>query len=155
MVELFRFIALIPLAFNNFRTPFDSEVTASDASTSGGGICVSRGLTPYGHAASLSQVRGEAPEELDLSEVLCVGLFDGIGALRVALDALGVPVRGHISVEQNVQAQRVVEANFPDCILVNDVNEVDMIKVKSWALKFTGAALVLVGAGPLARESQD
>ena len=148
MVELFRFIALIPLAFNNFRTPFDSEVTASDASTSGGGICVSRGLTPYGHAASLSQVRGEAPEELDLSEVLCVGLFDGIGALRVALDALGVPVCGHISVEQNVQAQRVVEANFPDCILVNDVNEVDMIKVKSWALKFTGAALVLVGAGP-------
>ena len=44
--ELSRFIALLPLAFINLRTPADPLVTASDASTSGGGVCVSRGLNP-------------------------------------------------------------------------------------------------------------
>ena len=63
MVELFRFISLLPLATMNFRCPFDSEVTASDASSSGGGVCVSRGVSSYGLAASLSQVRGDIPED--------------------------------------------------------------------------------------------
>ena len=35
-------------------------VTASDASTHARGICKSRGVTPYGLAASLSNVRGDA-----------------------------------------------------------------------------------------------
>ena len=40
-LELIRFIALTPLAFMDFRTGISEEVTASDASTSGGGLCVS------------------------------------------------------------------------------------------------------------------
>ena len=55
--EICRFVGLIPLAFMNFRAGFDERVTASDASTSGGGACVSRGLTPYGQAASSTTVR--------------------------------------------------------------------------------------------------
>ena len=98
MVELIRFIGLCPLSFMNFRGGFDSMVTASDASSNGGGIAKSTGLTPYGPAASLSTVRGDIPEELDCYQVLSVGLFDGISALRVALDALKAPVAGHISV---------------------------------------------------------
>lgn len=72
------------------------------------------GVTPYGLAASLSNVRGEIPEEGDLTSILSIGLFDGIGALRVALDALKAPVAGHISVEKSAEAHRVVEANFPE-----------------------------------------
>eukprot|EP00435_Cladocopium_sp_Y103_P035476 s619_g9.t1 len=148
MIELFRFISLVPLAFNNFRAPFDCDVTASDASTSGGGVCVSRGLTPYGQAACLSQVRGDIMEEGEVMQVLSIGLFDGIAALRVALDLLGAPVCGHVSAEQNPEAQRVVEANFPDSVLISDVEEVSLEMVRGWALRFTCAALVLVGAGP-------
>ena len=153
MAELFRFLSLLPLAFMNFRLPYDEEVTASDASTTGGGVCVSRGLSAYGLAASLSQVRGDIPEDLALTQVLCIGLFDGIGALRVALDALGVAVCGHVSVEKNAEARRVVEANFPDCLHVTDIEQVTEEMVKAWGLKFSSAGLVLLGAGPPVRGS--
>ena len=105
MIELIRFIGLCPLSFMNLRSSFDEVVTTSDASTTGGGICRSRGTTPYGQAASLSQVRGDIPEEQELTQVLSIGLFDGIGALRVALDCLKAPMAGHISVEKSVEFQ--------------------------------------------------
>ena len=119
--EIARFLGLIPLAFINFRADFDSEVTASDASTSGGGVCVSRGLGPFGAAAAVSKARGEQLEDHDMYQILSVGLFDGISALRVALNALQLPVAGHVSVEVNEDARRVVEAFFPDTIFVNNV----------------------------------
>ena len=96
MVELTWFIGLVPLAFSNLRAQFDQTVTASDASSSGGGFVCSKGLTPYGFAASVSQVRGDIPEPHDFCQVLSIGLFDGIGALRVAMDVLGAPVAGHV-----------------------------------------------------------
>ena len=148
IIELVRFIGLCPLSFFNLRSGFDEMVTASDASTAGGGICKSRGVTPYGHAAGLSTVRGDLPEELDMVQVLSIRLFDGIGALRVGLDALHAPVAGHISVEKNEGARRVVEANFPDSLLVEDVTSIDEEMVKSWALRFSSVGLVLLGAGP-------
>ena len=132
----------------NFRGAFDAMITASDASSSGGGITRSVGLTPYGHAASLSNARGDIPEELDCSQVLSVGLFDGIGALRVALDAIKAPVAGHISVESNPEARRVVESNFPDCEHLDDVTKIDKQQVQRWALKFSNVCLVVIGAGP-------
>ena len=113
LVELVRFIGLVPLACTSFRSSFDEKVTVSDASTTGGGFCVSRGLTPYGQAASMSSVRGDIPEHDDICQVLSIGLFDGIAALRVALDLIQAPMAGHVSVEANPQAQRVVESNFP------------------------------------------
>ena len=148
MLELVRFIGLCPLSFMNFRGAFDAMITASDASSSGGGITRSVGLTPYGHAASLSNARGDIPEELDCSQVLSVGLFDGIGALTVALDAIKAPVAGHISVESNPEARRVVESNFPDCEHLDDVTKIDKQQVQRWALKFSNVCLVVIGAGP-------
>ena len=148
IIELVRFIGLSPLSFINLRSHHDEMVTASDASTQGGGICRSRGVTPYGLAASLSTVRGDIPEEVHLTSVLSIGLFDGIGALRVALDALKVPVAGHISVEKSPEANRVVEANFPECDCWNDVEAINEEVVKSWALKYSTVGLVLVGSGP-------
>ena len=43
----------------------------------------------------------------------CVGLFDGIAALRLALGLLGCKVFGQISVESSPHARRVVESRFP------------------------------------------
>ena len=135
MVELVRFIGLCPLSFMSFRGNFDSMVTASDASTSGGGI-------------ARSQVRGDIPEELEMTQILSVGLFDGIGALRVTLDAIKALVAWHISVESNPEARRVVESNFPDCEHVEDVTSLDWDMVHAWSFKYSSVGLVLVGAGP-------
>ena len=146
--ELIRFIALTPLAFMDLRAGFDPKVSTSDASTSGGGVCVSRGLTPYGLAASSSTVRGNIPEDHDFVQILSVGLFDGISALRVALDALGVPVAGHVSVEMSPEATRVVESFFPDAIHVGNIEEVSEALCQEWALRFPGVGLIIVGSGP-------
>ena len=148
MSEIARFIGLIPLSFINLRCDFDPMTTVSDASTTGGGFCASRGLSPFGLAASTATVRGEVPDEEELCTILSIGLFDGIAALRVALDCLGLPVVGHISIEKDQEARRVVEAYFPETVQVDDVEKVDEAMVKLWALKYSTVSVVVVGSGP-------
>ena len=148
VLELARFITLMPLIFINLRAPFDEAVTASDASSSGGGLCVSRGLTPYGQLAAEGVVRGEQYEDPGQVQVLSIGLFGGISALRVALDGLQAPMVGHISVEKQSEARRVVEAFFPDTVFVEDVELIDDDMVRAWSLRFGSAGLVIIGSGP-------
>ena len=147
-LELIRFIALTPLAFMDFRTGISEEVTASDASTTGGGLCVSRELSPYGVAAAQAQCRGDILSQDDVDPILVVSLFDGIGALRVAVDALRVPVAGYISVEISEDARRVVESWFPDVKHITDVAFIDENEVSSWSLLYPGVCAVVLGAGP-------
>ena len=147
-LEIARFIGLVPLAYMNFRCTISEVVTASDASESGGGVTASSGLTPMGHVASTCHIRGDLVEPVDIPGVLTVGLFDGIGALRVAADALGWNVLGHVSIEKNKAAARVVETQFPNAVLVSSVEEVDREVVMQWAQKFSQVSVVLVGGGP-------
>ena len=147
-VELSRFIALVPLAQMDFRVPIDGVVTCSDASTQGGGACSSTGLSDYGRAALNAQVRGDVPEPDDLVQVLSVGLFDGIGALRVACDVLGLPMAGHVSIEKDPKGHRVVESFFPETEFFDDVVEFGAEQVAALALKYSNVGVVLVGAGP-------
>ena len=147
-LELVRFVSLIPLSFMDFRVSLRSDVTASDASTSGGGVTVSRGLSEFGQAASLCKSRGDVMGVENHSQVLTIGLFDGIGALRVALDCLEVSCCGHVSVETSASASRVVEAHFPGSLLISDVRLVDKEQVRQWACRFSQAAVVIIGGGP-------
>ena len=148
-LEICRFACLMPLAKLNFRLLVSGEVTASDASTTGGGITVSTGLTGFGQAASEAQIRGDVADPSDLHAVLTIGLFDGIGALRVAADSLGLGVIGHVSVEVKREASRVLESRFPSTLFIEDgVEAVDDEMVRSWASRYSQAAVVLIGAGP-------
>eukprot|EP00435_Cladocopium_sp_Y103_P066017 s76_g28.t1 len=128
--------------------PTIKQVTASDASSSGGGISCSTGLTDFGVAAQAALVRGEMPEPLEQVEVLTVGLFDGIGALRVAADVLHLPMAGHISVECNSHANRVLESSFPGSRHVGSVQDVTEEEVTLWACEYSSVGVVLLGAGP-------
>lgn len=85
-LEIIRFVCLIPLAKLDFRLKYHEQVTCSDASTTGGGICASRGPIRYGSMVASGKLRGELPELRSDHKVLSIGLFDGVGALRVALD---------------------------------------------------------------------
>ena len=146
--ELATFLCALPLAQMNLRTCFLGEVTASDASEYGGGFCVSRGLTPMGVHASHCSIRGGLPEISDQVQVLTIGLFDGIGALRVCADALLLPMAGHVSSEVSKEGNRVVEAHFADSILVGSVELIDDAMVSAWAARFSNVGVVLVGGGP-------
>ena len=64
------------------------------------------------------------------------------------MDLLQAPMAGHIAVESNEMARRVVEANFPDSLQVNDVREVDEDMVLQWSLRYSNVGLVLIGSGP-------
>ena len=147
-LELLRFLSLLPLARMSFRLNMLPLVTCSDASSSGGGACASVGLTPVGLMVSQGQLRGDYPESRGDLSVLCVGMFDGISALRVALDALGVQVIGHVSIERQASAKRVVESHFPGVILIDNVEDVTEAMVQSWSTKFSQCSLVILGAGP-------
>ena len=148
VLEVARFLGLLPLMFMDFRLPFDTHVTASDASTTGGGVCVTHSLTPYGKLASEGLVRGDTYEGPHQCQILSIGLIDGISALRIALDGLQAPMVGHVSVELQPEARRVVESFFPDTEFLEDVNAVTDEVVKGWSLKYGTAGLVLVGSGP-------
>lgn len=52
----------------------------------------------------------------EIMQVLSIGLFDGIRALQVALDALKAPVAGHVSRRNPPRLREWLrpEANFPD-----------------------------------------
>ena len=147
-VEIARFILLAPLAQMEFRAKVDGEVTCSDASSYGGGLCATKGLSEFGHAALNSCCRGDLPEEHDLVQVLSIGLFDGIGALRVACDVLGLPMAGHVSIEQNPHCRRVVESFFPECDFFDDVTQFGEEEILHLSLKYSNVGLIIVGAGP-------
>lgn len=147
-LELVRFMGAIPLAQVNLRSPMRGEVTASDASEYGGGFCISNGLTAMGVHAASCQIRGDVPEPDDFVQVLSIGLFDGVGSLRVACDALKLPMGGHISSEVSPEGNRVLESSFPDCIQVGSVELIDEEMVCSWSVKFSNVGVVVVGGGP-------
>lgn len=147
-LELVRFLGLLPLARLDFRLEYNEQVTCSDASGSGGGICASTALSPAGCLAAQGKLRGELPELRQEHQVLTIGLFDGIAALRVAADLLGLHVLGHVSVEVSPSAQRVVTSHFPEVMHYNDVRAISDVEVRQWALDFSQASLVIIGAGP-------
>ena len=147
-VELCRFCLLVPLARMDFRLALSSTVTASDASTFGGGVTATSGLSQLGAIAANMPTRGDIVEVDDVPTVLTVGLFDGIGGLRVAADAVGMSVVGHVSVECHEPANRVVESRFPGTLFVKRVEEVDADMVKRWACQFSQVSVVILGAGP-------
>ena len=147
-LELVRFLSLIPLARLDFRMEFEEQVTCSDASTKGGGVCASVSLSRAGVEAAHGKLRGELPELRQEHRVLTLGLFDGIAALRVAAGLLGLQVLGHVCVEMSAQARRVVESHFPEAHHCTDVRDVDDAMVRQWSLDFSQASLVLLGAGP-------
>eukprot|EP00438_Fugacium_kawagutii_P026107 Skav224735 [mRNA] locus=scaffold3343:16799:24817:- [translate_table: standard] len=146
-VEVLRFLGLLPLARLNFRLPMHPMVTCSDASASGGGLCASKGTSAFGAQVALGGLRGEVPEFPHFG-VVCISLFDGIGALRVSLELLGVRVLGYVAVEKHAPARRVVEAHYPGVWHYDDVENITAEDVRAWSLKFSQATLVIVGAGP-------
>ena len=99
-LEVLRFLGMLPLAVLDFRLGIHPTVTCSDASSSGGGICASVRTTMVGRLIAEGSLRGEYPEPRWDGGVVVIGLFDGIGALRVAMELLGAPIIGYVSVEK-------------------------------------------------------
>ncbi|CAE8699900.1 unnamed protein product, partial [Polarella glacialis] len=146
-LQLLMGVFLVPLARMDFRRPYCHVVTASDASEFGGGVTASRGLTPWGAKAALSPTNLTTDFQTDCS-ILGVGCFDGISALQVALDIFWAPIAGFVSIENNMEAIRVIRANYPSTQHFSDIRSFGEAQVRQLALSFPRVQLVLIGAGP-------
>ena len=80
--------------------------------------------------------------------LLLISLFDGVGTLRVCLDALQVPLAGYVAVEKDPCAKRVLESHYPNCTLVEDVLDITQDLVQKWAALYPNCLAALVAGGP-------
>ena len=146
--EIHTFLSLLPLARIDFRLPFCELVTCSDASNTGGGICASTGLSEWGKQAAMLPTLSElSVTAKPTAAVLGIGINDGIGALRVAMDLLGTDAAGYISIEPDSACRRVVASHYGATIFHESVASVDADLVRDWACKFPSVAVVVVGVG--------
>ena len=145
--ELCMFSSLLPLAHQDYRASISGLCTASDASLSGGGLCASDGLTSFGEQVAKGDFRGQIHRDLPHRSVVCIGLFDGVASLRVALEALKTHVLLHVSVQCSDAAQRIVETHFPDSVRLDAVESITSDMCQEWAGRASACSLVIVGAG--------
>jgi len=99
---------LLPLAEIDLAKEVSPTVAASDASKSGGGVTMSRGLTRRGRvrlAEASRQASGRVADSL-----LLVEHCSGIGAGRRALELLGLRPGGHVATEVDEAAINLMEA---------------------------------------------
>lgn len=72
-LEILRFIALVPLCRMDFRLPLKERVSCSDASRSGGGMCLSSALSSVGMLVSQGSLRPVDDPSGVLPGVLSIG----------------------------------------------------------------------------------
>ena len=143
--ELVTLMGLTPLFFIDLRLEVSPLVTCSDASEQGCGVCRSGGITELG--------RRELPElTRTLSaggarSFILVGLFDGIGGLRRAVELLGLEPEAYFSSEPDEQCQRVVSTMWPDAIHWPPVGKIGRKELEELRRRGATSTLVVVGAG--------
>ena len=132
--ELLTLICMGPLLQTDLTSPYDGEVTCSDASESGGAAAVSTALSWSGRSLVGRK------EDLRLRPIECpvllISLFNGIGGTFRIYDILGIQPAGRISVDISRHANRVTRTTWPDVIELHDINDIDLQEIKRWASLF-------------------
>ena len=154
--ELVRALCALPLAVGSLRTPFSGLVTCSDASTEGGGLCASAGLTSEGMnmlnrlesgEVHCFQPAGALPlKGVQGPRVVVVSIFDDIGALTVALTRLPCQVVCYVSSEVDREQKKVIRRRWPGVIELGNISTVDEKQVELLQ-RSTGGHVDLVLAG--------
>ncbi|CAE7825917.1 unnamed protein product [Symbiodinium sp. CCMP2592] len=134
--ELITAGSLLGLAVMDMRTPVSGLVTCSDASTKGGGMCASAGLSSRGQKfleqldaipfdtecfkpqGSLQQNPCGGPR------VLVVSMFDGPSAAMCGLTRLPCAVQGYAMSATDVDELRLSRTRFPGVIQLGKPQEV-------------------------------
>eukprot|EP00435_Cladocopium_sp_Y103_P060424 s868_g22.t1 len=161
--ELIRSIAILPMAVVNLFAPVSGLVTASDASEAGGGLCATAGLTEEGEMVLRAiTARGSNREDVAFApagsvptvlgrggpRVFIISLFDGIGAMIVALTRLKCQVVGYASCEIDKACKRLTKTRWPGIIELGDITKVDrkVVQALSNSVGYK-IDLVIIGAG--------
>lgn len=119
--DLLRLLALVPLTSSKWSQEVDEDASASDASPTGGGVCISTSLTRLGmqRLAEAEMLRCNPPAE----GLLLLDAFSGISAARRALQLLGIAPGTHVSYETDEFAKLVVRENFQGVRELGDIKQ--------------------------------
>ena len=123
-------VCIAPLLYVDLRAEISPEVSATDASQQAAGVCRTTSLTVAGRRFLRDAHSPKSPRSAD--EVVLLGQFDGISALRVAWDTLGLSCHAYHSIDIDDSARRVVESEWPGVRHTRDVRDVDADAVMRW-----------------------
>ena len=134
--ELISACSLLPLALMDLRTPVSGLVTCSDASTTGGGMCASNGLSETGlgflekldaapYDSECFRPQGSAQcFKTQGPRVAVISLFDGPSAVMCALTRLPCVVQGYASAGGAATVQRLSRTRFPGVLELGKAEEI-------------------------------
>ena len=143
--ELLTCMNLCPLLVTSLTSKIASFITASDASSTGGAIAISRTLTSTGKDYVLSSRL--AASEVIHAPILVLSLFNGIGGSLRAYDVLGIQVAAAVVCDNCKEANRITLRRWPFVHLVEDVRDINLSMVREWFLKFTHIREIHVWGG--------
>lgn len=142
--ELFMCMALVPLLHTFLGAPIGQDITASDASNTGGAVGISAELSPEGQDFTAAMFSDLAPRRVP---ILVVSLFNGIGGALRCYDVLGLVPAGAICFDIHSPSQRVTGKRWPHAELLGDVREITAEMVQSWFRKYVPLTQVHLWAG--------
>jgi len=132
--ELAMAIMLCPLMHTSLRASITDRITASDASSTGGAVSVSRALTGEGQDFTGSSRLADA--EARPAPIVVLSLFNGIGGAFRCYDICGVRPLVRIAFDTCKESNRVTQKRWPDTLIYLDVRDLGPKLAKEWRLKF-------------------
>ena len=139
-----------PLWYTTWRAEVSEEVTISESSNEGAGVCYSTRLSTLGEREAERN-----PHEPSSASGETLGLwsvFDGIGGLRRSMDWLHVPVAGSAAVEIGPVAKRVTQACWPYSMHFDDIVTLSVRDLTKFYAYYPRVTNVIVGMGALCQD---
>ena len=143
--ELATAVMLCPLMHTFLKAPLTDVITASDASSTGGAVSMSRALSLEGKDfAGCSRL---ADGEARVAPILVLSLFNGIGGAFRCYDICGIRPVARIAFDTCKESNRVTQKRWPDTLVYRDVRDLGPAMVREWRLKFGDLEEIHVWAG--------
>ena len=143
--ELFSCVCAMGLMHTYLGANISETMTASDASSTGGAVGISRELTlegqDYVRCLDANQfLKGEIP-------VLVISLFGGIGGAFRTYDVLGVKPLGMVHFDTHEPANRIVSRRWPHAEIFLNVKSFDRDLMRDLMSRYLGIIEIHLWAG--------
>ena len=132
-IELLHCIFAMPLLHTFLGAEVTKVITASDASSTGGAVGISRELEPPGRDFVQCQRSNASGRHIN---VLVISLFNGVGGAFRCYDVLGLVPLHMVAFDIHGPAQRITSRRWPQAELHGDVRKLDRSMVERWLTEY-------------------
>ena len=142
--EFLHCIFAMPLLHTFLGAKVTQVITASDASSTGGAVGISRELAPPGEDFVRYIRAGVGGKRIN---VLVISLFNGIGGAFRCYDVLGLSPLHLVAFDIHGPAQRITSRRWPQAELQGDVKKLDRTMVEKWLTEYPETEEIHLWAG--------